>query len=141
MPAPEILRRAAQLVAAGWSPGEMALDAAGEPARIYGGTTGDTARAGINHDITHHTLYSAVVAAAHELPGTSLTPIWLALNEEILARYPHRPGGMNHLHPIFGFNVAEGRTAEDVQALLNHVATQIDPATPTSQTRLPPVTL
>jgi hypothetical protein len=142
MPASDILRRAAELVAAGWSEINGPRNALGETVPLFGGTTGDTARAGVNRDIAAHTLYSAIVLAAHELPGTNLAPIWQALNDEILRRYPHRPGGnTNYLHPVVGFNVAEGRTAEDVQALLNHVADQLDPSKPKAATPLPPVTL
>lgn len=137
MPISEILRRAAQLVAAGWSPGEKALDAAGEPALIYGGTVGDTARAGVNAAITHHTLYSAVVAAAHEEPGVVLAPAWDAL---FAATSGYGRGGTGYVHPVVGFNMAEGRTAEEVQALLHQVADDLDPNKPKAATPLPPVT-
>lgn len=142
MSASEILRRAAALVAAGWSPGDKPLDALGNPTPIYGGTVGDTARAGVNQAITLHTLYSAVCAAAWEA-GLSLTAdVWLTINAAITAS-GYTPGGTNFLHPVLGFNTAEGRTAEQVQALLNQVADRLDPSRPanSSADRLPPVTL
>lgn len=141
MPVPDILRRAAQLVAAGWSPSLKPLDGGGNEVLIFGGTVGDTARAGVNRAITHHTLYSAVVAAMNESgENAAFTPAWLAIASEIEAAGYVR-GGTNHLHPALGFNVAEGRTAEEVQALLNRVANKLDPSLPKAATLLPPVTM
>lgn len=139
MSASQILRRAAELVAAGWSPASKPLDAMGTEVPIFGGTTGDTARAGVNKAITHHTLYSAIAAAGLEIDG--IEPImWATINDAITAG-GYAPGGTNYVHPVMGFNCAEGRTAEQVQALLNQVADQLDPSIPKSVTRLPPVTL
>lgn len=143
MSASQILRRAAELVAAGWSPASKPLDAMGAEVPIFGGTVGDTARVGVNRAITHHTLYSAVVQAMNEDIATIGIPfavMWGAISGAIEATGYTR-GGTNFLHPAIGFNVAEGRTAEQVQALLNQVADIFDPSIPKSVTRLPPVTL
>lgn len=141
MSASQILRRAAQLVAAGWSPLDKPLDATGERCPIFGGTVGDTARAGVNKAIAYHTLYSAIVQGMNEADGSFVfAPVWECLSAAIQAQ-GYTPGGHNYLHPAIGFNTAEGRTAEQVQALLNQVADQLDPQMQKPATPLPPVTL
>jgi hypothetical protein len=143
--ASDVLRRAAELIEAGWSPLEKPTDIEGNETPVFGGTTGDTARAGTNKAIAGHTLYSAIVTAAHERKAGQmvLTNIWISLNSLIMDRMPHRSGGANYLHPVHAYNTAEDRTAEEVQALLNHVADDLDPSKPKDATaaKLPPVTL
>lgn len=149
----KVLRRAAEIVEASWSSENGPLDANGERVRLYGGTIGDTARAGPNPAIASHTLYSAIVWAAHELPQDAaggLAAAWVRLSEVISGQTGAAVrGGVNHLHPVHGFNVAEGRTAADVAALLNQVADSFDPPKQPAQiegpsptaARLPPPTL
>lgn len=138
----DILRRAAELVAAGWSPERGPTDHLGDIVPVFGGTTGDTARAGVNKAITAHTLYSAIVTAAHEIQADQpMMSAWAVLNDEIMATCAP-PGGTNFVHPVHAFNAAEGRTAEDVQALLHRAADRLDPDKPKdSAAKLPPVTL
>lgn len=130
MPIEKVLRRAAEIVGVGWSSENGPLDANGVRVPIFGGTLGDTARAGPNPAITQHTLYSAIVQASHDLPQDAaggLAAAWVRLSE-VISGQPGAPvrGGINHLHPVHGFNVAEGRTSAEVAALLNQVADSFD---------------
>jgi len=126
MAASDILRQAAALIESGWSQGELhALDAMGEPVPLFGGLAGDTARAGINPAAVKLSMYGAVVKALHLTPGIDPRPIWIKL-DELVRCTGYTPGGTNHLHPVIGYNNAEGRTAAEVQAILLLAAEEID---------------
>lgn len=133
MPIADILRRAADILGEGWSPTDP-LDALGNPIPIYGGTLGDTARAGLNPDIRHHTIYSAIVKAYHEAPETPDMPALWTLLAQAIIKSGYVPGGKNYVHPVHGHNVADGQTVEAVQELLRNLATTLDQgkAVPTS---------
>lgn len=124
MPIADILRRAAEILGTGWSP-TVPLDALDNPIPIFGGTLGDTARAGINPDIRRHTIYSAVVKALHEAPETDMPTLWTLLSRAIVQN-GYVEGGKNHLHPVHGFNIAEGQTVEAIQKVLTGLAATLD---------------
>ena len=127
MAAHDVLRQAAALVEAGWSQADShALNASGAPVPLFGGLAGDTARAGVNPAAVRFSLYGAVVKALHMAPGIDPNPIWLKL-DEIVRGTGYVTGGTNHLHPVIGYNNAEGRTQAEVQAVLLLAAEELDP--------------
>jgi hypothetical protein len=121
MPIADILRRAADIIGEGWS-STTPLDALDQPIPLYGGTLGDTARAGLNPDIRKHTLYSAIVKAYHEAPETADMPTMWTLLSGAIVRGGYVEGGKNHLHPVHGHNGADGQTVEGVQKTLHDLA-------------------
>lgn len=129
MLAHEVLRAAAKIVEAGWSEGkEPARDAGGAPVALYAGTGGGTSRAGINPQAARFSAYGAVasVLARNAVGGTA--HMWGRLADAAAAAMEGRRGGTNFVHPLIGFNAAEGRTAAEVVALLLKVADELDPA-------------
>jgi len=130
MAAHDVLRQAAALVEAGWSQGDShAQDSAGNPVPLFGGTAGDTARAGVNPAATRLTMYGAVVKALHTAdPSAHINTraIWDKLSELVQAT-GYVTGGANHVHPVIGYNNADQRTQAEVQALLLLAAEELDP--------------
>jgi len=130
MAAHDVLRQAAALVEAGWSQGDShAQDSAGNPVPLFGGTAGDTARAGVNPAATRLTMYGAVVKALHTAdPSAHINTraIWDKLSELVQAT-GYVTGGANHVHPVIGYNNAEQRTQAEVQTLLLLAAEELDP--------------
>ena len=122
MSSADVLRAAAEIVGKGWTTVGAAEDAAGNTIPLYGGTLGDTARAGINPAAVKFSMYGAIVKAMYDSPppeGMNLA--WKVLADTIIDRGAVT-GGTNHLHPILLFNAAPDRTAAEVQALLLEVA-------------------
>ena len=131
MLAHEVLLRAAQLVEAGWSQGAETRDAAGNEVLMYQ-TAGGTGRVTVNRDAAQFSAYGAlckVLSEARSAPPQNR--IWGALVAAIAAKGDVEvPGGKNYLHPLKGYNNQEGRTKEEVVALLREVAAVLDPAAP-----------
>jgi len=120
---------AAKLVAAGWSDGaEPARDAAGDPVQLYVGTGGGTSRAGVNPAAARFSAYGAVAAVLARHPVQGANVMWTKLADTAAGLMVGRRGGTNHVHPLVGFNAAEGRTAAEVVSLLEMVANELDPA-------------
>lgn len=123
--AAEVLRAASAIIEAGWSQGAVARDANGRPVALFAGTRSDTGRAGVNPAAVSFSLYGAVSKAASG--GCSRLPLlWDVLyrhasaGTEDASQTPH--GGTNHVHPVIQFNEQEGRTKEQVLALLEVAA-------------------
>lgn len=136
MPIADILRRAADIIGEGWS-STVPLDALDNPIPMYGGTSGDTARAGLNIDIRKHTIYSAIVKAYHEAPETADMPTLWTLLSRAICQAGYVPGGKNHLHPVHGHNAADDQTAEAIQKVLRDLAIALDISKPPASVQAP----
>lgn len=129
MLAHEVLRKAAEVVAAGWSDGAAAArDALGREVSLYGATVGGSSRARINPNAARFSLYGAVAKVLANAPGTASAVLWVKLAELAKARSSARMGGTNHVNPIIQFNADEDRTAQDVVALLRDAADELEAA-------------
>ena len=129
MLAHEVLRKAAEIVAAGWSEGSAAArDINGGEVPLYGAATGGTSRVGINANAARFSMYGAVakVLASPTGAGTPANAMWLKLAEIAKRRSPARMGGTNHVNPIIQFNADDERTAQDVIDLLNEAADELE---------------
>lgn len=128
MLAHEILREAALVVEAGWSPGAAsARNAAGDEIPLFLWASGSASRASINPNAVAFSLYGSVVKVL-AVPGRVASPeMWSALQYLAKAKTLGRSGGTNFMHPIIGFNAQEGRTAAEVVELLREVADGLDP--------------
>ena len=130
MLAHEVLRAAADVVRAGLSHGAAAArDADGAEVALYGPAVGGTSRVGINPNATRFSAYGAVakVLAGPGAAGVAAASMWIRLADLAKAKASARPGGTNHTHPLVQFNADEGRTAEDVIALLLEAADALAP--------------
>ncbi len=129
MLAHQVLRKAADVVRAGWSEGSAAArDADGREVNLYGPAVGGTSRVGINPAAARFSAYGAVakvLATAQGAPATGA--MWMRLAELAKARSPARPGGSNHMHPLVQFNADPERTAQDVIDLLLEAADAMAP--------------
>lgn len=131
MLAHEVLRKAAEVVASGWSEGSAsARDADGREVHLYGVTAGGTSRVGINPEAARFSMYGAVakVLASPLGAGTAANAMWLTLAAVAKRRSPARMGGTNHVNPIIQFNADPERTAQDVIALLHEAADELEAA-------------
>lgn len=125
--AAEVLRAASAIIeAGGWSQGAVARDANGRPVALFAGTGGDRSRAGVSAAAVSFSLYGAVCKATSEAGGCSRLPLlWDVLYRLCCTTdVPH--GGTNHVHPVLQYNEAEGRTKDDIQALLEVAAQDCD---------------
>lgn len=127
--AAEVLRAASAIIEAGWSQGAVARDGNGRLVPLFSGTRSDTGRAGVNPAAVSFSLYGAVSKAAAD--GCSRLPLlWDVLYRHASAgtadasQTPH--GGTNHVHPVIQFNEHEGRTKDEVLALLEVAAQDCD---------------
>ena len=129
MLAHEVLRAAADVVRAGWSDGAAAAqDGAGNEVNLYSPAIGGTSRVGINPEAARFSTYGAVAKVLATVQGApAVGMMWIRLAELAKARSAARPGGTNHMHPLVQFNADEGRTAEDVIALLTDAAAALEP--------------
>lgn len=127
MAAHDVLRQAAAIIEKGWSPFHEATDKDGSLVPMFRNTTGDMSRAGANPNAANYSLYGALIIAmgTHGTTG-DMGRIWRKL-AELIAKDGPPAGGTNHLHPVIGFNRAEGRTQADVVALLTQAAHEFDP--------------
>lgn len=121
MLAHEVLRAAAVIVEAGWSVGAMARDGSGRPVALFKGD----AKAGVNPEAVSFSLYGAICKAVHQAGSGRVER--LALLWDVLYRHASNEnggaiGGTNHVHPVLQFNEQEGRTKEQVLALLDVAA-------------------
>lgn len=131
MLAHEVLRKAAEIVAAGWSEGSAAArDINGAEVPLYGAATGGTSRVGINANAVRFSMYGAVakVLASPHGVGTPASAMWIKLAEVAKRKSPSRMGGTNHVNPIIQFNADDERTAGDVIELLNEAADELEQA-------------
>lgn len=124
--AAEVLRAASAIIEAGWSHGADARDANGRPTALYGGTGGDTSRAGVSRDAVSFSLYGAVCKATSVAGGCSRLPLLWDVLYRLASATDVPIGGTNHVHPVIEFNEAEGRTKEEVLALLELAAHDCD---------------
>ncbi len=126
MLAHDVLRAAAKIVDAGWSEGkEPARDASGRPVPLYSGAGGGTSRAVLNPAATRFSAYGAVAAVLAKQSVSGAPYMWGKLADAARAASAGRTG---HVHPLIGYNAEEGRTADEVSALLRAVADELDPA-------------
>lgn len=129
MLAHEVLRKAAEIVGAGWSEGSAAARSAdGREVHLYGASTGGTARVGINPEAARFSAYGAVakVLASPQGTGTAANAMWLVLAAAAKRKSPSRMGGTNHVNPIIQFNADDERTAQHVIDLLNEAADELE---------------
>lgn len=122
--AADVLRAAAAIIeAGGWSQGAVARDGNGRPTALFGGTGGDTSRAAVSREAVQFSLYAAICKATSDAGGRVER---LALLWDVLYRHASVDGtpygGTNHVHPVIQFNDAEGRTKDEVLALLEVAA-------------------
>ena len=131
MLAHEVLRKAAEVVAAGWSHGAAAArDLNGDEVHLWGASVGGTSRVSVNPAAASFSMYGAVAKVLNS-PAASRTPanaMWMKLAEVAKRRSPSRIGGTNHVNPIIQFNADEGRTAADVIGLLHEAADELEQA-------------
>jgi hypothetical protein len=118
MMAHELLRQAALILAAGWSKGADARDAAGRIVPLYVGP----ARATINPEAVAFSPYGAICKAAADTRSQLPRVMWDTLAELASKR------GRGVTHPLRYINEAEDVTSAEVIALLNEAADMIDPA-------------
>lgn len=121
--AAEVLRAASAIIeAGGWSQGAVARDGSGRPCPLYGGTGGDTSRAGVNRNAVSFSLYGAVCKATANAGSCDRLPLVWDVLYRLASASEVAHGGTNHLHPVMQFNEQEGRTVEDVLALIEVAA-------------------
>jgi hypothetical protein len=124
----EVLRAAAAIIeAGGWSQGAVAKDGNGRPVALFGGTGGGSSRASVNRAAVSFSLYGAICKATDQAGGCSRLPLlWDVLYRHCSGATDAAHGGKNHVHPVLLFNEAEGRTREEVLALLEIAAQDCD---------------
>jgi hypothetical protein len=118
MMAHELLRQAAQILAANHSKGADARDDAGSIVPLYAGDN----RAAINPAAVSFSPYGAICKAASLNHARLTGQMWSVLFK--LAQ--ERVGG--RVHPLRDLNELEDVTTDECVALLNEAADMIDPA-------------
>jgi hypothetical protein len=130
----ELIRHAADLIRAqGWSQGGAARDVTGEIVQLLDvGRAGDS-RVRVNPRAVSFSIYGALVKA-QELYGepTQVGLMWDTLMRLAREAGDVADGGTNYVHPVIQYNETEGRTVDEVLALLERAAAateaQINPA-------------
>lgn len=125
----ELIRSAAKIIKeGGWSQGAAARDHNGDEVPLFGGVSGDTSRAGVNSAAVSFSIYGALVKAQSiagaAIPNPGL--MWDTLYRLAQAEHDIPAGGSNYVHPVIGYNEAEGRTVEEVLAFLEACAVEIE---------------
>lgn len=125
MDAYKVLRAAAETVSKGWSQGANARDADGREVPLWATGGSETGRASVNPAAVRFSLYAAVALAQSPGGVVGLPAMWDLLYRRCKeATGP--TGGTGHVHPALGFNEVEGRTAEEVVAMLNACADELE---------------
>lgn len=128
MLAHEVLRKAIDVVKAGWSPGSAAArDAQDREVPLYGHATGGSARSAINPAAVKFSAYGAVAKVlAGPGAGGAGSAIFILLADMAKAKSPARMGGANYLHPLVQFNADAERTVGDVVELFEAAAAELE---------------
>lgn len=127
----DLIRSAAKIIKeSGWSQGAAARDHNGAEVPLFGGVSGDTSRAGVNSAAVSFSIYGALVKAQATAGAGMIQNLvgmmWDTLYRLARAEHGIPPGGTNYVHPIIGYNEAEGRTVEEVLAFLEACAVEIE---------------
>lgn len=122
----DVLREAARIVEVGWSQGASARDGNGRPIPLFGGTGGDTSRAGVNREAVSFSLYGAICKATSALGPVHRLPLVWDVLYQLASASDVAHGGTNHVHPVIQFNEQEGRSKAEVLALLDLAAQDCD---------------
>lgn len=87
----------------------------------------DTSRANVNPAAVRFSIYGAIVAAMTSGGGVSnMALMWDTLYRRLLKEPGMVTGGINYVHPVIQYNNAADRTQEEIVALLNEVAADLD---------------
>lgn len=115
----EALEAAAEIVDAGWSQGAACRDEAGNQLALFVGERSVVNPAGV--------AFSAYGAVCKAVSGGRVSDpglMWHVLYTTAKGDSP--PGGTNYVHPVIGFNEAEGRTKAEVVDLLRRAAAEVE---------------
>lgn len=120
------------------TPAQHARNHAGEAIPLYRADKSGESVARINPDAASFSAYGALVAAI-QAGGGVLNPglLWDTLHRLASSKVDMALGGNNHVHPLLAFNDATGTTKEQVIALLEEAAKEIDPDTEVVATPVP----
>lgn len=131
----DLIRRAAKIIeTSGWAAGTddkggavAARDASGDPVTLFDTASGGESRTRVNRKAVSFSVYGAMVKAqeAHGEPP-HLGLMWATLMQlaSELGNIPS--GGTNYVHPVIQYNMAEGRTKEEVLAFMEQAAATIE---------------
>lgn len=123
----EAIREAAKLIEAGWCQSDgshlgHARNEAGAVVPLWVGA----ARSDINPQAARYTVYGAIATVMRVNRVERAALIFDVLYNLAIAHNGHPPGGSNYVHPLLAFNEAPGRTREQVLAMLDMAANDIE---------------
>lgn len=120
----EALEAAAEIVEAGWSQGAACRDEAGNQLALFVGERSVVNPAGVAFS-AYGAVCKAVSGGGWGSAGVSDPGLmWHVLYT--VAKGDSPPGGTNYVHPVIGFNEAEGRTKAEVVDLLRRAAAEVE---------------